>query len=247
MSDRQRQQTLDEQDAEFLQELFDEAAEAEGEMLRKAHEAERKAGTSPKVPEALDAKCRERIQASQKKPKRIWFRKIIGDSFKNVAIVVLVLLIFTSPLVVKVDAIRVPVMNFFVVDKDRYSTLFLRRNERETKEVSIVESILSVRLPPTYELESTQELLDGAVCIRFKNENDERIQIIIRPSETMLDYDTEDAEIQSTTVYDWPAIYVEKSGHRIIWFNSAINYIFDVNATDINESEFWKYIYRLAK
>ncbi len=246
MSERQKRRILEDRRDDFLQELFDAAAQGKSEALWKAYQAELEVGTAPEMPEELDAKCRELIRASQKKPKRIQFREIIGRGLEYAAIAVLVLLVLSSPLVMTVDAIKIPVMNFFVDKGGRYSSVLFGVDKQTIEETTILDKLLDVRLPEGYEVELIEYEINGFTNLQCKKLEDV-LQVSVIPSDGEIDVDSEDAKVLSTQIYDWPAVFVQKKGFRVMWFNDDLDYVFDIRATNLTESEFWKYVYRVAE
>lgn len=246
MKDERRQRLLDQYEDAALQLLMDEYAEAEGERLLKEFEEAERRGEVEDIPEELDQKCRQIIHrsfaAKKRKDRAANFGKMLG----KVAVVVLLLTGFSTTLVLSVEAFRIPILNYLIKHDIRFSTLLFFDDNQDPKEDPLESIDVEDCVPADYVLQSKTRNPDGSLIYLFENAEGD-ISVQITPCIGMLNYDAEKAKQIPTKVNDCEAILIDGEGYRIIWLNAEQKLVFDVTTNGVNESEFWKVVYRLAE
>lgn len=247
MNDERRQRLLDQYEDAALQLLMDEYAEAEGEQLLKEFQEAEKRGEVEDIPEKLDQKCKQIIHrsfaAKRRKDRASSFAKMLG----KVAVVALLLTGFSTTVVLSVEAFRIPILNYLIKHDIRFSSL-LFTDEDEPEGVHPLEDIdVEDCVPKDFTLQNETFDSDGTSYYYFRDNFDNYISILLSPSTGMLNYDAEDAKQIPMKVNDHEAILITGEVLRVIWLDAERNYVFDVSARGLNETEFWKVVYRIAE
>ena len=247
MANERKEKILDEYEDATLKLLMDEYAEADGERLwREFQEAEEK-GEVRDVPEELDKKCQKIIKDSFAKKR--WRESVRQGLCKTgkVAIIVLAMLTLSSTLVLSVDAIRYPVINFFLQNSDRYTAITMNEENAEVSEAteSIHENIAHI-IPEGYELTREEITNLGYAYLRYANAAGDKISIDIGSNLGQVYVDTEDAKVTDIDINGLAGLCVEKDGLRVIWLDDTADILYDVYASNLSETDFWKIVYALV-
>ena len=115
MNDQRRERLEDAWDETALELLMDDYAEIAGSELYDEYCSDLEIGNVEDLPAELDESCQEMIHASftaESKAKKNPLNTALSYVYKA-AMVVLAIFGATTVLVVSVDALRVPVLNFF--------------------------------------------------------------------------------------------------------------------------------------
>lgn len=247
MNDKHREKLLEEYEEITMELLMDEYAEAEGEMLWNEFQAAEEDGEVPDIPDDLDQKCRNVIRsASTKINRRVRFTQGLR-ALSKVAVFTLVLFGVCSTLVLSVDALRIPVLNFFLRDSDRYTVVALdEENQTIQEEFDNIKNRIEYLIPDGYDL-ALDEMSDyGSLQLAYHGSNDEIITLVVAPASGQLVMDTEDAEIKKMEVNELDALFVDKDGLHIVWMNPESSLSYDLFASSLDSALFWKIVYALA-
>lgn len=247
MKDDRRQRLLDEYEEAALKFLLNEYADADGERLWQEYKVAEETGEVLDVPNDLDRKCRQIIQGSFAKYNRRVRSSQILRALSKVAVIVLVLLGLSTTLVLSVDALRVPVLNFFLRHSDRYTAITL--NEENTVLQSELENIhnsIGYLIPDEYTLVFEEVSGRGSMNLLYQNDLEEVISLKITMNSGQLFVDTEDAYVEDITLNEQPAVLVEKEGFRVVWSNQDKKLSYDLYAEALEVDVFWKIAYALA-
>lgn len=246
MDSKHRQELLDQYEEATMMLLMDEYAEADGARLLQQFEEAEKNGQVPDVPAELDEKCRKLIEGSFAKQERKNHIFQLGRILGKVAIYALVLLGLMTTMVLSVDALRVPVLNFFLEQSERYSTVIFNH---EIQADDPAENPLSERmeswLPDDYEL-VVEEYINGETFLVYQNDIEKIISLNITYCEGKLFVDTEDSAQKETTINDYPAVFVDKDGYRLMWTDEKTNLAYDFYANGLDAELFEKIAYRIS-
>lgn len=247
MKDERRQRLLDQYEDAALQLLMDEYAEAEGERLLKEFEEAERRGEVEDIPEELDQKCRQIIHRSFAAKRRKDKVTSIGKMLGKVAVIVFLLTGFSTTVVLSVEAFRVPVLNYLIKNNIRFTSLLFSDKEEEVEENPYDEVAIDDFIPSEYRLIKKNVEQKGISSFVYENTDSKIISLQITPSDGMLNYDTENANTVPMKINGHEAIYIEKEGNRIIWFDAERSLIFDLYSNGLNKSEFWEIAYGLAE
>ena len=251
MADKRTDELRDQYEDALMALLMDEYAELNGAQLLKEYEEADRSGTIPDMPEALDKKCRNLIQRSYAKQRfRIRFNSIAKAS-KRVASIMLAVLGLCSILIVSVEAIRTPVVNFFIEQHEKFTTIDFDRNNNntgvsdpletteESQPVDRSESPLVGMVPDSYNLvQFSDKGKRGFTCF-YKDAAGNVISFMATPTEGMLNVDTENAVVKDIELLGHSGILIEKDGYKIVWFDANVSICYQLRSTGLELGEIW--------
>lgn len=241
MNDEYRKQLIEQYEDAALSLLMDEYAEADGERLQRDFEAAEQAGAVPDVPDALDRKCRQLIQNSFNKQRRNARLRKLSQSAVKAAAFLLIFLGLATTMVLSVDALRIPLLRFFLRYEEQYTSIeFDEQHNVAHPEEYILKKINNIPIPEGYQL-TLQEINDGVILLSlYQNALGKEIQIETFPASGMLNVDSEDAEYTETTINGYQAFYIEKDGYSIYWCDDNLQTVFTLRANGLSKDDFWK-------
>lgn len=248
MVDNRRQQ-LDEQYEEIrFSRLMDDYANDEGARLLQEFEQAQVNGDLPDIPAELDEKCRQLIDKSFSKQDRKAQATRIYKLAVKAAVVMLVLLGLSTITVMSVDALRIPVLNFFLRDNKRYSSLTTsEQNENTLIQEEITTKMLGIPIPDGYELVLQDFGDDGSVILCYQDEKNHIIKFQSTPSSQAINIDTEGIEVTEMEINCHDAVFIDKDGFRLVWIDLESEMIFELKATGLDINIFWELAYALAE
>lgn len=224
MNEQKKQKLLEQYDDAAFALLMDEYAETEGARLMAEFEAAQAAGQVPEMPAELDEQCRRMIRRDRAKKRG----KQAARSFRKVAVkaavAVLVFIGLMTTVVMSVDALRVPVLNFFVEYFDTFASI----STEDHPEANNTDPLIAlVDLIPMDYVQTFHSVNANSVCTAYENADGETICMDIFSSGASMNIDTEDAECTEVFLGDYKALLIEKYGYQIVWTDDAgITYIF---------------------
>lgn len=228
--------------------LMDWSAESDGELLW-----EEFCSDKPRMSHDLDIRCRKLIQKARR---NTHFHRIGKSVGKMAASFVLVFFLAVS-LITSVEALRVPVLNFFLKHSPRATSIVFQQNSTTKKQNQLEEllSILKSFVPEGYTLELEKVYRDEyvnppivtSVFLIFKDADEHLIYIETSPAEGVRNIDTEDATVSQIILAGLEAMLIEKSPEiRVIWLNKTQNLLYSVTASSMEKSDFMEYVTTLA-
>ena len=247
MNDKHREKLLEEYEEITMELLMDEYAEAEGEALWKEFQASEEKGEVPDIPDDLDQKCRNTIRsATAKINRRAHFAHGLR-TLSRVAVFVLVLFGISTTLVLSVDALRIPVLNFFLRSSERYTVVALdEKNQSIQKEFENIRSGIGLFIPDSYDLVAGNISEHGSMQLVYQDENEGVITLSVKPASGQLVMDTETVDMQRIKINEMDALFVEKDGFHVVWMNPEKGLSYDLFAKTLDDGQFWKIVYALA-
>lgn len=247
MNDKHREKLPEEYEEITMELLMDEYAEAEGEALWKEFQAAEEKGEVPDIPDDLDQKCRNTIRsATARINRRAQFAHGLR-TLSRAAVFVLVLFGVSTTLVLSVDALRIPVLNFFLRDSERYTVVALdEQNQAVQKEFENIRSSVEFFIPDNYNLATEDTSEHGSLQLVYLDENDGVITLSVAPASGQLVMDTEAADMQKVKINEMDALFVEKDGLHVFWMNPEKGLSYDLFTNALDSSQFWKIVYALA-
>lgn len=247
MNDKHREKLLEEYEEITMELLMDEYAEAEGEALWKEFQASEEKGEVPDIPDDLDQKCRNTIRsATAKINRRAHFAHGLR-TLSKVAVFTLVLFGVCSTLVLSVDALRIPVLNFFLRSSERYTVVALdEKNQAIQKEIENIRNGIGFFIPDDYNLVSEDISEHGSLHLVYQDSDDGIISLSVTPGSGQHVMDTEDADSQKMKINELDALFVEKDGLYVVWVNPENGLSYNLFAATLDSNQFWKIVYALA-
>lgn len=227
--------------------FMEEYSDAETEYLLKKCKEE---PLNEEFPEELDIKCKELIRKSFAKKKRQKALKASKRILQRVAVFVLVLTSAFSVLFLAVEAVRTPIINFYLENFPDYSKITVNNENSSNKEATysqnpnksavISSELIQPLIPKTYELEleSLDSENQGTIVFRDENKGSD-ISIEIKHYSYNLNIDTEDCSVYEEQVINGcNAVYIEKRTRKsVVWIASSKEQIFSIVADDLRKEE----------
>ena len=242
MRDEQKRELLEQYDDAAFALLMDEYAEDEGARLMAEFEA---AQDAPTPPDALDDKCLGMIRREYaKKRRRLAARKFIRYTAKA-AVAVLVFIGLMTTVVLSVDALRIPVLNFIVEQYEKYSSLQLD-NEAQNTDANTTSDYLSGLLPDDYYITSETDTPMFKIAM-YENDLGDLVQFCITQTAGAYNIDTEDAIVSEIVLGDYKALLLEEDGYQAIWYDSVNSIVYNFRATGFTKETFLHLCEQLAE
>ena len=236
MSENKKLELLDQYDDVTFALLMDEYAEEEGARLRKEFEEAQAAGEVSDTSDALDEKCLQMIHRDfAKKRGKDNVRKIIKMTSK-VAVAVMVFLGALTTTVMSVDALRVPVFNFFIEHFDGFATISAQDNQNaQNSDTMNPYEMLESLLPSDYNQIQFIENANMSFA-EYESTTGARISLYIISKGAYVSSDTEGTEYSEVFLSDNKAILIVKNGHQLIWTDeSGTTYVF--RSSDLSKKQ----------
>ncbi len=225
--------------------LMEEYAEIEGEALWREFQAAQAAGNGPQAPQRED---RNVSRGSIDQNRRLDFLNYLGNGFRRAAVIFLVLVCLLSPLIMSVEAFKLPVLNYIVALERKFLGFTFGKNEHlSEKQEEVLKVIQSEPCPDGYEFLDHQTTSNGKIRLDLEHEGRIAMSISIYPSAGQINIDTEDITQTSMKIYDYEAVYLQKDGHRLMWMDAEREMVFDLRAFELGEEAFWRYAYLLTE
>lgn len=245
MNDQRRKKLEEAWDEATLELLMDDYAELSGEAIWNVFEQDKVAGKVPEMPADLDEHCRRLIQAHFDEPQQNsahglrvvdWVGSFLLHSCKA-AMIAFTLIGAMATFVVSVEALRIPVLNFFLQQEDRYTIISTSDNSVSSY---TYESVTNIRkfIPAEYEVVYETFYGNGYVNLRYQNEAGSIVSIRTGDSNISLSADTENAISEEIEINGNPALLIRKDGLRVILSNTDTNVMIDFYAEDMDEQSF---------
>ncbi|MBR5529851.1 MAG: DUF4367 domain-containing protein [Oscillospiraceae bacterium] len=236
MNEQKKQKLLEQYDDAAFALLMDEYAEEEGARLMAEFEAAQAAGQVPEMPQTLDEQCRRMIRRDRAKKRS----KQAVRSFRKVAVkaavAVLVFIGLMTTVVMSVEALRVPMLNYLVKHSEKYSSIdFTDQSDKETLGNSI--NPLANLIPEGYS-EVTYEDNDGLISAIYENEFGNYILLSMVPTSGELWFDTEGATCENVTLGDYSAILIREERLQMIWVDEDMQICFSFVSDGLDEDTF---------
>ena len=247
----QRRRKIEEAWAEAsLELLMDDYAEQSGETLWQEFQSD----TECTMPEDLDAACQSLIYTSfdsmvQKScinSISAHLKQLVPQACKA-AMIAFALVGAMATLTLSVEAIRVPVFNFFIRHTDEYTANFSDVPQDSHAAVEDFTETLELLLPNGYTQIIHDCFSNGTVNLRYQDKSDHIVTLRTTAHDNQFRADTEDAHCSEITINGHTALYIEKNGKRIIIAQPENEIKIDFYAESIPDKLFWEIACVLAE
>ena len=194
------------------------------------------------VPEELDQKCRKIIRKECAKRKSRLFFKGLGKGLSYVAILMVIVLSMSSVLFMTVEAVRIPIINFYIEHGDGYWTITGDggNSDRTGENAGVVfdeRDPLNGIIPAEYSLERFFELANGSTAIYINGKGD-MITLMETASSTQIKIDTENADYtKELSVCGCAALIVKTEKMSLAWLDSNEMAMYTIMADALSEEE----------
>ncbi len=231
MTEKEKQNVLEQYDDLTFKLLMDEYAEEEGARLLAEFEQAAEAGTNPEVPQSLDDKCHKMIR---KKFAQERWRIIIKESTKKIGRVAAVLLLFVGIVmtpIFSVEAFRVPLLNYLLEHHEKYSSIVPSEHISKSHPHADITYIDAV-MPETYSQTHCEYEGNGSFVCVYADQNNDVIRYNHYPVCVDFQFDTEKTTYSEMQILNHDAFLVHKDGLQIIWIDKNNQLIHSIYASD---------------
>ena len=176
-------------------------------------------------PEELDRKCRRMLKQALRRQRLQQFQKASFKALGRVAVVAMVLLSTFTVLFMSVEAIRVPVINYYLThSKLEYLTISSSPEEEGTFNP---DNPLQDMLPGGYTLMQNERSEENHFTAIYQNAEGNYVYFSCEAASRVVQVDTEDAVVQNFTIFNCEAMMVtEENTVRLIFgyepWNAAV-------------------------
>jgi len=169
-------------------------------------------------PPELDQRCRNLIQVHIRQQRKQMRRRLTLATLRNVAVVMLILVSTFTILFYNVEAVRVPVMNFFIEKFDTHWEITYSPPDDMSSEFNPDNPLQSI-LPEDFDLLSVDNSWEvGMVVADYANSKKQSVHCYIVPTGGTIILDTEDADVTTFSLNGNEAIMtVEQNIVQINW------------------------------
>jgi len=250
MNGERRKQLVEQYENAAMELLMDEYAQADGESLWQDYCAVQSRGDAPEIPEALDQACMRGIRAYFEKEKRHARLKQTMRRICIAACVSILLVAASATLVMSVEALRVPTLNYLLTHFDSFAMLSFSEEAKGWVEDNerIMESIGHL-IPDGYEVELDSPSYYGSVCLVYKNDQGHIISFVAVSMDGSLSVNTENAEVETVIINGYPGMYIEyieKDSCQVVWSNVEQKRTYCLYASALDSKLLWQIVYALA-
>lgn len=186
---------------------------------------------SIEISEEFDLKCRKLINKGLAKKRWQQIGKKLTHGAGAAALAIFIFLGVLALLFTTVEAIRIPIINFFLHQKEDHLEIS-NDNNVAVSAGNPVEGLT----PAGYELELCN-IDNDDIVIMYVNPHGDYIRYFSNPSIGKLYADNEDAVTESITISDQEAILIYKDGYTLIWLNSDGSILHRLEANALSREE----------
>lgn len=227
MNDRRRQQLVEQYEESLFMLLMDDYAREEGQqLLEEFHEA-RQNGTASGIPEELDLRCRHIINRTfTRLDRRQKFFRGMKKSLR-VSVVILALLGVCTATVLSADALRVPALNFFLQQSEKWAEICTEDKQDVLKPHHSKDELLGDILPEGYTISYSQAAPDGFTSIGYTNDQGQAVYLDTIPSNVSLRLDNENVKRTEISLAGYQVVLTEKGTYlQVMWIDENVQRIY---------------------
>lgn len=189
---------------------------------------------SVEISAALDQKCRQIIKKGCAKQLRRSVGKKLLRGARVAMIAFLLLCGVFAILFSTVEAIRDPIVNFFIEQKKEAPEI----TEKDQKEYDRREDVLAGLLPEGYEPVECVRSSDGNLTIRYADAGDGKVlydEVILADGTYRIE--TEDAVTEEIQIGGRDALLVEENGYQVIWHSASGEVMYHLEGNRLTREE----------
>ena len=193
-------------------------------------------------PADLDTRCRSLINRECTRQRRRAFLKSAGKCLGAVACLAIFLLSLSSVLFMTVEAVRIPVINYYIEQGDSYWEISNKSGQSSTIENNDMISLsnpLGDLIPNEYVLKTIKgDALEHLFAI-YENPASQQIIFSTCPIDDVTRLDTENSKnLNTSKILGYPAVIVEKDSRTTItWVIDNLSLVVYLEATGITSRE----------
>lgn len=228
--------------------LMDAYAKAEGEALMS--EAEK---VDEPFSETFKAKCMDLIDKEfAKRRRQKWMRNAVKKSVRA-AVIAFAVVGFLSVGAMSVEGVRIPVVNFFLEQSEKFTTIIFGDKEptdatTDVLEGTVQEGPLAGLLPDTYKLDSTIGFEDGSILVAYISDQNDYVTYSTKKWDgAKLSLDTEDTtNYEEKRLASYQAYIIIKDRVQIVWVNERAGLVYELVASNVEYDNLWSIAEKIA-
>ncbi len=225
-------------------ELYDQFAEAATALIMRQYATSAgrtvmKTAPIQKTSEELDERCRKQIKRNLRKQQMKVVAKMALRYTKKVAMFIVMLFGIVGILFTTVEAVRVPIINFFIEQKDGYLEI---TGENDENSLAPSGNIVSTRpleglLPDGYEEVLYEKYASGGFTIIYENSRNQYVFFTENALGSNLGVDNEESTSEHIAILSYDAVLIEKGGYRLVWLNTDFERMCCIEADSLSREE----------
>jgi hypothetical protein len=192
-------------------------------------------------PAELDTRCRALINRECSRQKRKTLLKAVGKGLRAVACLAVVILSLSSILFMTVDAVRIPIINYYIEKSDQY---WRYNGESQTSLSTSLDALncadpLYGFLPNDYTLHMLDSNLPKSLTAIYRSHNGDQVFFAAQSANSSVGMDSEGAEYSKQfqiAGYD-AVLYVEKGYVRLLWICEDLSCVFSLTTNGMTDTE----------
>ena len=191
-------------------------------------------------PESLDIRCKRAIKKEYAIRKRKQFMKSAAKGLRYMAIFAVALLALSSALFISVEAVREPIINYYISLNDEYLEIGQSSNVQSSKPQSINWNDPLVGLVPEgYTLSLLDDKKPGTVTAIYDHEVSGSIFFTFDTIDTIKQIDADHAqEVQEIQIAENNGVLIVKDGIvTIAWGNDTLNKSISITASALTAED----------
>ncbi len=189
------------------------------------------------IPAALDQKCRKLIKKRLMKKRCKDISINVLHYVKTVAIAIVMLFGIGGILFTTVEAVRVPIINFFIAHTDSYLVISGASTDGNQDTDIFSKYIRWDFFPESYDFKYCENTSSGGFLLVYENDANDYIILTVEPSEGTIHVDVENAVSETLSVVGCNAILINKDGYQLVWLNEKTGERLQLDATALSRGE----------
>lgn len=245
MRDDRKEMLTEQYEEAWFDLMLDQYAEEEGNRLLEEYRQAAPATVSLE----LDRKCREAAQKVFKYHDRKLSLRSTARRAGRAAVIGLVTLGLFATMVMSVDALRIPTLEFITKQYEKFTTITKPDNTRPPIPENMLNdgSPLAGIIPDTFNTLNYQALTD-VILAGYQGSNGEMINFSRSSLNGVTNFDTEGAQRKKIEIIGFAGEIVVKGNQvTVYWIDEAKNYIYFVASSNMAEDETWRIAVETAK
>lgn len=196
------------------------------------------------MPEELDKKCRELIKKEVKRQRYKQIAKKAGRFTCAAMLTVVMLFGVVGILFTTVEAVRAPIIRFFIAQKEDHLEITDSGEEIDTRtltntaDFSEMNARLAKLLPEGYVQTDENVSSMGNTMATYVNPEGDRIVFCANSYQGILHFDAENTNsAESITIGTHTAILVEKDGYRLEWLDANEGILYQITSNSLSRED----------
>ena len=193
-------------------------------------------------PADLDSRCRTLIDREFARQRRKTFFKAAAKGLGVVAAFAAVILSLSSVLFMTVEAVRVPIINYYIEQGDSYWEISSQNghsSEHETQNTISLSDPLANLIPNDYKLSTIKGDTLSCLIAIYKNADGQKVSFSTGSIDGATRFDTENAQTSKTTnILGYNAFMVIKGNQtNITWIIDDLSLVISLDSTGLTSAE----------